>query len=121
MNHPTMKRRRWNREEYDRAIEAGVFQPGDRLQLIEGEIITLTPQGSRHATTIPLVEGALRKIFDARFHIRIQTPLALGEWSEPEPDIAIVPGSPRDYRDRHPTTAILVVEVSDATLKLDRE
>ena len=48
-------------------------------------------------------------------------PLALDETSEPEPDIAVVVGVPRDYRDAHPTTAVLVVEVSDATLALDRQ
>jgi Uma2 family endonuclease len=54
-------------------------------------------------------------------HLRIQLPLVLGEYDEPFPDIAVVSGSPRDYLSLHPTTALLVVEVSEASLKTDRE
>jgi Uma2 family endonuclease len=116
-----MQTRRWSREEYDRMITAGIFQPDERVELIEGEIIAMTPQGSGHATAVRLVEDALRRLFSMGFDVRVQMPLALGPDSEPEPDIAVVVGQPRDYRDEHPRTAVLVVEVSDSTLALDRE
>jgi Uma2 family endonuclease len=113
--------RRWTREEYDRLVELGMFREDEHVQLIEGEIVEMTPQNAPHATAVRLVQEALRTVFDPGFDVRAQLPLALGEESEPEPDIAVVPGSPRDYRDRHPSTAELVVEVADATWRFDRE
>jgi Uma2 family endonuclease len=109
----------WTREEYDRMIEAGVFAPDERLELVEGEILQMVPQGSFHATAVRLVEDALRRAFGAGFEVRTQLPLALDPYSEPEPDIAVVPGYARDYRDAHPSTALLIVEVSDSTLDFD--
>jgi Uma2 family endonuclease len=67
-----------------------------------------------------LVQRALEKAFGANHVVRVQGPLDLGERSQPEPDVAVVAGSPRDYRD-HPTSALLVVEISDTTLEFDRE
>jgi Uma2 family endonuclease len=113
--------RRWTRQEYDRMVEAGVFPPGERVELIDGEVLAMTPQGSAHATALLLAEDALRKAFDAGTHVRVQLPLALDPSSEPEPDVTVVRGSPRDYRDAHPSAALLVVEVADTTLPYDRE
>lgn len=102
-------------------VEAGAFRPDVRLELIEGEIVErMSPQGSRHATTVQLVAAALRRIFEAGFDVRVQLPIALGERSEPEPDVYVVRGNALDYLDAHPTEAVLLVEVSDATLALDR-
>jgi Uma2 family endonuclease len=113
--------RRWTREEYDRLVDVGVLGEDEHVELIEGEIVEMTPQNAPHATAVRLVQEALRTVVGAGFDVRAQLPLALGADSEPEPDIAVVPGSPRDYRDRHPTTAALVVEVADATWRFDRE
>src|SRR4051794_15559139 len=55
--------RRWSRQEYDRMIDAGVLTPDDRVELIDGEIVTVTPQKSRHATAVRLTETALRRVF----------------------------------------------------------
>ena len=112
--------RRWSRQEYERMIEAGVLTPEDRVELIDGEIVTVTPQNSRHATAVQLAEIALRRAFGDNFTIRAQLPLVLDSASEPEPDIAVVPGSPRDYRDEHPSTALLIVEVADTSVRFDR-
>jgi Uma2 family endonuclease len=101
-------------------VGAGVFAPGARLELLEGEIINMTPQRSRHATAVRLVEDALRTAFGTGFDVRTQLPLSLGDFSEPEPDVAVVKGNPRDYRDAHPASAVLVVEVSETTLDYDR-
>jgi Uma2 family endonuclease len=112
--------RRWSRQEYDRMIEAGVLTPDDHVELIDGEIVTATPQKSRHATAVSLAATALRRAFGEHVDVRTQLPLALDAASEPEPDVAVVAGSPRDYRDAHPSTALLVVEVSDTSLLFDR-
>ena len=101
-------------------MDAGVFAPDAKLELLEGEIINMSPQKSRHATAVRLAEEALRMVFGDGFDVRPQLPLSLDAFSEPEPDIAVVEGGPRDYKDSHPTTAVLVVEVSDTTANYDR-
>ena len=111
---------RWTRERYDRAVEAGVFGPDDRLELIEGQLLAMTPQGSRHAAIVDQAGDVLRGVFGEGCRVRIQCPLAAGDDSEPEPDLAVVPGRARDYLDAHPTSALLVVEVSDDSLRRDR-
>ena len=102
-------------------IEAGVLTPEKRVELIDGEILAMTPQGSAHATAVSLVQEALRAAFGSQVYVRVQLPLAFGSDSEPEPDVAVVAGSVRDYRDAHPQSALLVVEVADATLAYDRD
>ena len=101
-------------------VSGGVFHPEDKLELIDGEIYDVSPQSSRHATAIRLVEDALRRAYDSGFDVRVQLPAALDTSSEPEPDVAVVEGGPRDYIDAHPTTALLTVEVSDTSLAFDR-
>jgi len=112
--------RRWTREEYDRMVEAGIIGPEDRVELIEGEILTMSPQKSPHATGVQLAGDVLQEVFGQGFVVRRQLPLALAADSEPEPDVAVVEGAPRDYRDAHPSTAILIVEVAEASLVYDR-
>lgn len=115
-----MPRHRFSRAQYERMVEAGVFGPGDRLELLDGEIIDMAPQKSRHATAVTLMADALRSAFGSGVTVRVQLPFALDDDSEPEPDVAVVPGPPRDYRDAHPDNALLLCEVSDATLAYDR-
>ena len=115
-----VKTRRWKRVEYERLIETGFFQPGDPVELIGGQLIVAEPQGSNHLTAIQAVEEALRAAFGAGWQVRGQGPVALDEESEPEPDVAVVPGSFRDYAAAHPSRPVLVVEVSESSLALDR-
>lgn len=117
------KLRPWTVEEYYRAAEKGIFKPGEKLELIDGEVIQkVSPQLSRHAAAIQLASDALRTIFGEGCHVRIQLPFRLDRHNEPEPDLLVVKGSARDYVDRHPGSehALLVVEVADTTLRLDR-
>jgi Uma2 family endonuclease len=116
----SIRAKQWTREEYDRLVAAGAFRPGTRVQLVQGEIVEMTPQGAAHATTVRRLQKILESIFHGNHDVRAQLPLALGELSEPEPDIAVVAGSLEDYRESHPTTAALVVEVADTTLHFDR-
>jgi Uma2 family endonuclease len=120
MAEPTVTLHHWTRAEYDRMVEAAVFQPEARLELVEGEIVNMTPQGSFHSTITQLLNEALRDVFGKGFTVRVQMPLAVDDHSEPEPDIAVVKGAPRDYLNAHPLTALLVVEVADTTLGFDR-
>jgi Uma2 family endonuclease len=108
----------WTREEYHRLADQGYFQDR-RVELIEGEIIEMPVPKPPHVMAMLLTADVLRSAFGRGFHVRTQVPLNLGEASEPEPDLAVVPGAPRDYPE-HPTTALLVVEISEMTLPIDR-
>lgn len=112
--------RRWTRQEYDRMVEAGIFGPEDRIELLDGEILEVTPQGTPHSVAIRLVEIALGPLAAGQFDVRGQMPIALDGLSEPEPDVAVVRGGPRDYLDDHPAAPVLVVEVSATSLEHDR-
>lgn len=116
----SVRAKQWTRQEYDRLVAAGAFPPEARVQLIQGEIVEMTPQSAAHATTVLRLHKNLQAIFHEGHHVRPQLPLSLGTLSEPEPDVAVVAGSPDDYRGSHPTTAVLVVEVADTTLHFDR-
>lgn len=101
-------------------IAVGVFQPGDPVELLGGELVVAEPQGSAHCTAIGLVEDALRSALAPGWVVRTQGPIALDDESEPEPDVAVVRGSRRDYARAHPARAVLVVEVAESSLTVDR-
>jgi Uma2 family endonuclease len=71
MSTPAIQLHRWSRLEYDRMIACGVFHPEARLELVDGEIFHMTPQGSLHATAIQLVTDVLRTVFQDHYAIRI--------------------------------------------------
>lgn len=110
----------WTREEYERRVEEGFFQPGERVELVDGVLYEMSPQKPYHAEGVSLAHIQLLPLFSKDLYLRIQMPLALGPNSEPEPDIAVVPGSPRSYGSSHPTSALLVVEVAESSLLHDR-
>ena len=112
---------RWTRAEYERAIEIGVFRPGDPVELLAGELMVCEPQGSAHYTAVGLVEDALRVAFGSGWLVRAQGPIALDDDSEPEPDLAVTPGTRRDYSREHPSRPVLVVEVAESSLAFDRD
>ena len=111
--------RRWSRSEYDRLIELGMFV-GEKLELLDGLLVVAEPQGSSHMAVVVHIGQLLNAAFGPGWHARLQGPLALDDASEPEPDVAIVTGAALDYRHAHPTTAALVVEVAESSLRLDR-
>jgi Uma2 family endonuclease len=113
--------KRWGRVEYERLVELAVFQPGDRVELVGGQLMVREPQGSPHAVAVRLAEDALRAAFGSGWEVRVQMPVALDDESEPEPDVAVCAGSPRDYLAGHPSRPILLVEVAEASLAFDRE
>jgi len=113
--------KRWKRVEYEQLVEKGVFKPGDRVELIDGLLVVAEPQSSPHYTAIRLVERALARAFGEGWDVRTQAPIALDADSEPEPDVAVVRGEPRDYVEAHPAAPVLVVEVALTSLSFDRE
>lgn len=110
--------RRFTREEYYRMAEIGMFE-GQRVELIQGEIVEMSPQNNPHALAVMIIDRWLQRNLGDDFSIRCQLPLVASDDTEPEPDFAILPGSPESHRD-HPTTALLVIEISDTTLAHDR-
>jgi Uma2 family endonuclease len=116
----TLALKRWTRAEYDRLIECGAFGPNDRIELLGGLLVVREPQGSPHALSIRMAEEALRTAFASGWDVRVQLPVALDDESEPEPDVSVVPGSFRDYRHGHPARPVLIVEVAESSLAVDR-
>lgn len=119
----TLTTRRFSVEEYHRMAEAGVFHPAERVELIEGEVVRMAAIGSRHADCVDRLTRLLVRGFGDAGTVRVQNPVRLDDHSEPEPDIAVVRLRPGGYADRHPEPAdtLLIIEVADATLALDRE
>ena len=113
--------RRWSRAEYERLIKIGVFQPGEPIELIGGDLMVAEPQGAEHYTAIRKSAKALEAAFGPGWEVRTQGPIGLDDESEPEPDVAVVPGSPDDYRRTHPSRPVLTLEVADSSLAIDRE
>lgn len=109
-------------ELYHIMAERGTFAPDDRVELIDGEIIEMSPIGSRHARVVDFLNDFLVKRIDGNYIVRIQNPIVVGDLSEPQPDIAVVARRDDFYRDGHPTgkDVALVVEVSDSTIAFDR-
>ena len=113
-------RHRWTREEYERLVEAGGLGPEGRVELLDGDIWEMTPQGSRHSAVCGHLGDWLREMFGPGYAVRVQFPVALDVVSEPEPDLAVIRGAHLDYLDGHPSELLLVVEVSASSLAHDR-
>jgi Uma2 family endonuclease len=118
--HPSgVRSRRWTKPEYYRLAELGFFQ-GQRVELIEGKIVVLSPQGPSHYFVVDRAHRLLSGLLSGNCWVRMQAPVDFGQTTEPEPDVSVVPGVPEDYRNFHPTTGLLIVEVSDSSLSYDR-
>lgn len=116
-----LQRRKFTVAEYARMGEAGIFAPDERVELIEGEVIPLSPHNRKHASRIARLTTVLVRAFGDSHEIRVQLPLTLGSYSEPEPDFALVPLDVADRAERHPGTADLILELSEASLSFDRK
>jgi Uma2 family endonuclease len=111
--------RRWKRSEYDRLVELGVFE-GEPLELIGGQLVVAEPQYPCHASAISAVDYAMRAVLPPGWSVRLQAPICLDDESEPEPDLVVVPGTPRDYRHEHPARPALTIEVAESSVSFDR-
>lgn len=97
------------RVEYEELVRAGAFRD-ERIELIEGAIYQTSPQSPEHSYVIQALQRWIARAVGTRALVLSGQPLAMGELSLPEPDFALVPDA--DYRHHHPTSALLVVEVS---------
>ncbi len=115
--------RRLTVEEYHRMGELGILDPNEPVELIEGQVIKKPMKGTRHTSTVRRIENLLRNRLGDRVFVISQDPVQLNDYSEPEPDIALVRPDPLYYEDHHPTPReiYLIIEVADSTLKRDRE
>ena len=112
---------RWTGEEVYRLLELGFFE-GQRIELIEGEIVEMAAQSNLHAISIEKSRETLAAVFGVLFWIRVQMSLDLSPLSIIDPDIAVVDGAVRSHLGKpNPTTARLIVEVSETTLRYDRK
>jgi len=109
----------WTKDLYYAAADGGAFDQ-KRVELIEGEIIEMSPMSSKHGMVIHRVQKVLERVFSDGYLVVAQTPLDLGDVSEPQPDVMICTGTEDDYMDLPPTHALLVVEIADSSLRYDR-
>lgn len=114
-------RHRVSVEEFGRMVEAGAFPSGTRLELIQGELVDMSPMGVGHGFVVRELGRKLTLRLQERAVVSIQSSLQCGDWSMPEPDLAIVRGPGDRYRHRHPSAAdtILVIEVAESSLRID--
>lgn len=115
--------KRWTVQDYRRMSELGILDPNERTELIAGHITLMAAKGTPHVLSLHLLANALRDLLSDTALVRTQDPIQLDDFSEPEPDLAIVKGTILDYADHHPrpSDVYLVVEVADSTLKQDCE
>ena len=108
--------------EYRRMGETGAFAPGERVELIEGEIVRMPPIGPLHSGLVNRLTRLLVRAVGNRAIVHVQNPVELSERSEPEPDLALLLFREDDYLDATPTPAdtLLAIEVADSTLRFDR-
>ena len=107
--------------EYHRMAEAGILAEDEPIELLAGQILQKIPKGPAHSAACKRVEKLLERSLGDRVLVRLQDPSQLDDYSEPEPDIALVRPDPNFYADRHPTAAdvYLIVEIADTTLNRD--
>jgi Uma2 family endonuclease len=120
--NPWVVRRKINVTEYYRMAEAGIIAWKDRIELIEGEIVVMSPAGSPHAGTINTLTRLLVTGLGSTAVVSVQNPLRLDDYNEPEPDFAVLRARDDDYRGATPGAAdvLLVIEVADSSLRYDR-
>jgi Uma2 family endonuclease len=110
-------------DDYYRMAEAGILKPNDRVELICGEIIEMSPIGKRHAAAVDRANDLFAGLVHGRATIRVQNPNKLDQFNEPEPDISLLKPRIDYYRSGHPGPhdIYLVIEISDTTLRFDQD
>jgi Uma2 family endonuclease len=115
-------RRLFTREEYHRMGEAGILKPTDRVELIRGEIVEMSPIGRRHYAFVNNLSHLLIMGLAGRAIVAVQGPIVLTGDTEPEPDLAVIRRRTPPYKDReaHTEDAFLLIEVAESSLAYDR-
>lgn len=119
----TTRKRLFTVDEYHQLVDLGFFTENDRIELIRGEIVEMAPKRTPHSVCNSLLWKQLYELVGKQAEIRVQEPIILSSNSEPEPDVVIARKKDDNYLAAHPTVEdiILVIEISDSTLKYDRE
>jgi len=120
MAAPAPAAARYTVERYFRLVDDGLLERDDRVELLEGVVVSMSPQNPPHAATVSIVARTLGRLIGERGAVRTRLPFIAGPTSVPEPDVAVVPGREHEYATSHPTVALLVVEVGDTSLAQDR-
>jgi Uma2 family endonuclease len=115
-------RRRFTIDEYHRMGEAGVLAEDDRVELLDGEILQMTPIGVPHASCVDRLNALFTRRLRDRAIVRVQNPIILNRWSEPQPDLALLAARPDFYASAHPRPrdVLLAIEVMDTSRGYDR-
>lgn len=108
-----------SRREYYRMAEVGILDEDEKVELLRGVIVTMSPQGRRHTNVIIWLNRRLVLALSDQYDVRPQLPYAADEWSEPEPDFAVTEKGAGG--DDHPSDALLIVEVAESSLRTDRK
>jgi Uma2 family endonuclease len=122
MSHQFAKR--WfTVDEYYRMAQAGILTENDRVELIEGEVVEMSPIGSRHAACVKRLNTFLNRLVGQQMIVSIQDPIYIDEFSEPEPDVALLRFREDFYVESHPTASdvLLIIEVADTSVEYDRK
>ena len=122
MAQPQVTRRKFTVEEYHLLARAGVLKEDDRVELLEGEIVEMSPIGSRHAACVDRLNRVFSRLGE-RTIVRVQSPLRLGDLAEPQPDLALLRPRSDFYATAHPgpEDVLLVVEVAETSSDYDRQ
>ena len=120
MGQRAINRHRFTVEEYHKMGEAGIFGEDDRVELIDGEVVEMTPIGWRHANCVNDLNMLLVRFAGERYVVSVQNPLTISEHGEPQPDLVLLKRRPHG-RLPAPGDVALVIEVSDTTLSYDRD
>ncbi|MFQ5341468.1 MAG: Uma2 family endonuclease [Anaerolineae bacterium] len=117
-----VERRLFTVDEYYQMAEAGIFSEDDRVELIEGEIVEMSPIGSRHAACVNRLNGLFTRRMEGNAVVSVQNPIRLSEFSEPEPDLVLLRPRADFYAEAHPEPedVLLVVEVAETSAGSDR-
>jgi len=120
--HADVIRKLFTVDEYYRMAETGILKPQDRVELIEGEIIQMSPIGNRHAGCVNRATDLLTLMFRGKAVVTVQNPVRLNKYNEPQPDLILAKARADYYASKHPTPddVFLVIEVADTTLQFDR-
>ncbi|QYX29811.1 Uma2 family endonuclease [Sphaerospermopsis torques-reginae] len=110
-------------KQFHKMAESGILSENDRVELIRGEMIDMSPIGTRHSGCVLFLTNLLALLLGGRALINVQNPVELDEISEPQPDIALLKPRPDFYRNSHPQPEdiFLIIEVADTTVKYDRQ
>lgn len=121
-SQPQPRRLRFTVDEYYKMIELGMLKDYERAEIIEGELIQKMPIGERHSAVVEKLNEILRDELGKTVSLRNQQPIKFSDYNEPEPDLAVLQRREDFYSDAKPTSkdVLLLIEVSDATLKYDR-